>query len=89
MTPTTTPDTFGVKRHSDLARIPTQGSSQAAGYDLYSAEPRVIPAQGEALVDTQLSICVPPGTYRRIAPHSGPTAKFDITTGAGVINPDY
>ena len=37
----------------------------------YSAESKVIPAHGKALVDTQLSIAVPPGTYGRVAPRSG------------------
>ena len=89
MLPASTPDTFRVKRHSDLAQIPTRGSSQAAGYDLYSAEPRVIPAQGKALIDTQLSICIPPGAYGQITPRSGLAVKFDIATGAGVIDPNY
>jgi len=31
----------------------------------------VIPAHGKALVDTQLSIAVPAGTYGRVAPRSG------------------
>lgn len=38
---------------------------------LYSAESKVVPARGKALVDTQLSIAVPPGTYGRVAPRSG------------------
>ena len=37
----------------------------------HSAEKKVIPAQGKALIDTQLSIAVPPGTYGRVAPRSG------------------
>ena len=37
----------------------------------YSAESKVVPAHGKALVDTQLSIAVPPGTYGRVAPRSG------------------
>ena len=37
----------------------------------YSAESKVVPARGKALVDTQLSIAVPPGTYGRVAPRSG------------------
>ena len=49
----------------------------------------MIPARGQALIDTQLSICVPPGTYRRIAPRSGLAVKFNIVTGAGVIDLDY
>jgi hypothetical protein len=36
-----------------------------------SAEKKVIPAKGKALVDTQISIAVPVGTYGRVAPRSG------------------
>jgi len=78
-----------VKRLSEKAKIPTRGSALAAGYDLYSAEKKVIPAHGKALVDTQLSIAVPAGTYGRVAPRSGLASKFMIDTGAGVIDADY
>ena len=57
------PDLLCVQKHSEAARIPTRGSPQATGYDLYSAEPKIILARGKALVDTQLSIAVPKGTY--------------------------
>ena len=36
-----------------------------------SAEEKIIPARGKALVDTQISIAVPVGTYGRVAPRSG------------------
>ncbi len=36
-----------------------------------SAEQIIVPARGKALVDTQISIAVPEGTYGRIAPRSG------------------
>lgn len=36
-----------------------------------SAETKVIPAHGKALVDTQISVAVPAGTYGRVAPRSG------------------
>ncbi|KAF9782597.1 dUTP pyrophosphatase [Thelephora terrestris] len=78
-----------IKRHSEKARVPTRGSALAAGYDLYSAERKVIPAWGKAVVDTQISIAVPHGTYGRVAPRSGLAAKFNIDTGAGVIDADY
>ena len=61
-------DSLLVKLHSDQARIPRQGSTNAAGYDLFSAEDKVVPSLGKALIDTQISIAVLPGTYRRIAP---------------------
>ncbi|KAJ7068003.1 dUTPase-like protein [Mycena amicta] len=80
---------FLIKRLSDKAKLPTRGSPLSAGYDLYSAEKKTIPARGKALVDTQISIAVPAGTYGRVAPRSGLASKFMIDTGAGVIDADY
>ena len=37
----------------------------------YSAEEKVVPASGMALIGTGLSLAVPPGTYGRVAPRSG------------------
>lgn len=37
----------------------------------FRAEAKLIPARGKALVDTQLSMAIPLGTYGRIAPRSG------------------
>ncbi|RCI15613.1 hypothetical protein L249_3436 [Ophiocordyceps polyrhachis-furcata BCC 54312] len=78
-----------VKKLSDKARLPTRGSAFAAGYDLYAARETVIPARGKALVDTDISIAVPAGTYGRVAPRSGLASKNFIDTGAGVIDADY
>ncbi|GAA5974599.1 hypothetical protein JCM5350_001212 [Sporobolomyces pararoseus] len=81
--------TFLVQRHSDKARIPTRGSALAAGYDLYSSEEKTVPARGQALIGTDISIAIPEGTYGRVAPRSGLGVKHSITTGAGVIDADY
>ena len=82
-------DNLEVKLHLDAARIPTRGFPDAAGYNLYSAEEKVVPAHGKMLVNTQISIATPPGTYRWIAPQSGLAAKNMIAMGAGVIDADY
>ncbi|KAJ3743354.1 dUTP pyrophosphatase [Lentinula detonsa] len=78
-----------IKRHSEMAKIPSRGSALSAGYDLYSAEKKTVPAHGKALVDTQISLAVPAGHYGRVAPRSGLASKFMIDTGAGVIDADY
>ena len=65
------------------------GSKLAAGYDLYSAYDYVIPAQGKVIAKTDISIRVPDGTYGRIAPRSGLSAKHHIDVGAGVVDQDY
>lgn len=70
-----------VKLLSPKAKLPTRGSAFAAGYDLCSAEQKVVPARGKALVDTQLSIAVPFGHYGRVAPRSGlGEREFYVTT---------
>lgn len=83
------PPALQVKKLSDKARLPTRGSAFAAGYDLYAAKQTVVPARGKVLVDTDISIAVPAGTYGRIAPRSGLASKHFIDTGAGVIDADY
>ena len=71
------------------ASTPTKGSSSAAGYDLYSAGNYVIPAGGKELVNTDLQLKLPLGTYGRIAPRSGLAWRHFIHIGAGVIDQDY
>ncbi|KIH86731.1 dUTP pyrophosphatase [Sporothrix brasiliensis 5110] len=80
---------LAIQKLSADAKLPTRGSAFAAGYDLYAARACVIPARGKALVDTDIAMAVPAGTYGRIAPRSGLAAKHFIDTGAGVIDADY
>jgi len=74
---------------SERARTPTRGSSMAAGVDLYAAVDVKIPPCGKAVVNTDLKIAVPFGTYGRIAPRSGLTVNHFIDVGAGVVDADY
>lgn len=74
---------------SENATLPTRGSVLSAGYDIYASEEAVIPAQGQGLVGTDISVAVPIGTYGRVAPRSGLAVKHGISTGAGVIDADY
>ena len=65
------------------------GSKLAAGYDLHSAYDYEIPPHGKVIAKTDIQICVPDGTYGRIAPRSGLAAKNFIDIGAGVVDQDY
>jgi len=78
-----------VKKLSPTASLPVRGSPLSAGLDLASAENKVVPSKGKAVVKTDLSIACPPGTYARIAPRSGLAVKKFIDTGAGVVDADY
>ena len=78
-----------VKLLSPNAKMPSRGSPLAAGYDLSAAKELVIPSGRHALIPTDISFTVPPGTYGRIAPRSGLALKHAIGVGAGVIDQDY
>ena len=89
--PTTkkTTDKLLVVKMSPLATTPRRSSALAAGYDLYSAHEYVVPARGKVLAKTDIQICLPPGTYGRIAPRSGLAWHNHIDIGAGVVDGDY
>jgi len=78
-----------VKLLDPQAKLPTKGSAKAAGHDLYANEERIIPARGQNVVATGISITPPRGTYGRIAPRSGMAVKHHIAVNAGVIDSDY
>jgi len=78
-----------VKKLDPQGKIPTRGSAQAAGHDLYANESKTIPARGQEVVRTQISITPPRGTYSRIGPRSGMALKHQIAVNAGVIGSDY
>jgi len=71
------------------AKLLTRGLAKAAGQDLYANEERTIPARGQEVVTTGISITPPQGTYGRIAPRSGMAVKHQISVNAGVIDSDY
>ena len=78
-----------IKLLSDNAKPPVKSMSKAAGYDLASAHDDVVLAKSRKLIQTDLAMTVPSGTYGRIAPRSGLAFKHSIDIGAGVIDEDY
>ncbi len=78
-----------IKLLSKDAKIPTRGSDQAAGYDLYAAQFGEVDPLKRGLFKTNISIGIPKGYYGRIAPRSGLAYKNGIDVMAGVIDSDY
>jgi dUTP pyrophosphatase len=70
-------------------KLPTKATEGSAGYDLYSAEEKTIAPHSRALIQTDITIVPPPGTYGQIASSSGLALKYGIDTRAGVIDSDY
>ena len=78
-----------IKKLSENATLPTQGSYYAAGYDLYAAEKGIVHSECRLLIKTNISVSIPDGYYGRIAPRSGLAYKNGIDVMAGVIDSDY
>lgn len=82
-----------VKKLNKNAKIPTRGSSNAAGYDLYACidETVTILPHTTEKIGTGLSIAVPDGYFGAIFARSGLAAKEGIRPAncVGVADSDY
>ena len=78
-----------VKKLRHDAMIPTYGSEEAAGMDLYSLEPRILNPGTYKTLRTGVSIQVPVGWYGEIHPRSGWAVKYGLDKLAGVVDSDY
>lgn len=86
---TTSSSKLQIKKLKEKAILPKKANEFAAGFDIFSAEDKIIPSKSKSLVSTGISIAIPYGNYGRIAPRSGLAAKNFIDVGAGVIDVDY
>lgn len=88
-------ETTGVRVQllNDKAKVPTYGSNEAAGADLYAVVDGelVIPAGERAIVPTGIAIELGTGTEAQVRPRSGLAAKNGITVvnAPGTIDSDY
>jgi deoxyuridine 5'-triphosphate nucleotidohydrolase len=76
------------KLHSG-ARLPTRGTAQSSGLDLYSVENYTLEKGERVAVRTGLSLAIPRGYYGRVAPRSGLALTMGIDTLAGVVDADF
>lgn len=82
-----------IKKLSKTATIPTRGSEQAAGYDLYAdiEEPVVIKAHTNVRIGTGLAVDIPDGYFGAVFARSGMAAKQNLRPSncVGVCDSDY
>lgn len=82
-----------IKLLNDRAKVPTKGSIDAAGYDLYCAEvdERNINPGNSILLSTGIATEIPKGYVGLIFPRSGLGVKQNLrlANGTGVIDSDY
>ena len=82
-----------VKKLCDWATVPTYGTAEAAGADLYAClEENVVIAPGQtAFVPTGIAMAIPAGFAGLIYARSGLACKRDLAPAnkVGVIDSDY
>jgi dUTP pyrophosphatase len=80
-----------IQQLEPTAIIPDRTTPGSIGYDLYhhSDTPIILEPGKMKAFNTDIAIKCPIGTYARIAPRSGLTFKNNLTTLAGVIDPNY
>ena len=83
------PNVLSFRRLDPAATLPTRGSTQSAGLDLYSIEAVTIARGQRVLARTGLAAAIPEGYYGRVAPRSGLATKNGLDVMAGVIDADY
>lgn len=82
-----------IKRLNDLAKIPTRGSDQAAGYDLYAASSydiHIFP-HDTVKIGTGIAAEIPEGYFGAIFARSGLASNKSLRPGncVGVVDSDY
>lgn len=79
-----------IKKLNDSAMLPTRGSEEAAGLDLYLDQNILIIDPGQrVLAPTGLAMAFEQGYYARLAPRSGHAVKLGLDLLAGVVDSDY
>jgi hypothetical protein len=71
------------------ATLPTRGTPDSAGLDLYSATQVDLPPGVPTAVPTDIAVCPPLGTYCQVLSRSGLMLHHQVEVKAGVIDQDY
>lgn len=77
------------KKLSKHATSPTKSTIRSAGWDLSSAEKITIRAKSSNIIQTDLAIKVPIGTFGKLESRSKLYRKHLISVQAGVIDEDF
>lgn len=82
-----------IMKLNDRALLPTRGSEQAAGWDLYSNNEEAIPIEPHTtrMIGTGLSMAIPDGYFGAVYARSGLATKQGLRPAncVGVIDSDY
>ncbi len=78
-----------IKRLNEKAVMPTKAHPTDAGFDLYVSGKVTIPANGRALIPTDIAMAIPDGYYGMVVGRSGNTIKRGLVGMTGIVDAGY
>ena len=85
----TDPDRVYCELLSEKAKLPTKGSSQSAGFDLFSPTKFTLFPQSRVTVDLGIALQIPSYLFGKIEARSSLAKQFGIIVLGGVVDSDY
>lgn len=82
---------IGIQLRSNKAEIPTKGTKNSAGYDIYASENVCIPPERSMNIFTDISLEIPEGYFGLISIRNSLSINQSLTlaNGVGIIDSDY
>ena len=77
------------KKLNEKAVMPTKAHATDAGFDLYASEAVTIPANGRAIIPTDIAMEIPQGYFGMAVGRSGNTIKRGLVGQTGIIDSGY
>ncbi len=78
-----------IKKLNENAVIPTKAHPTDAGFDLVASKKIIIPANGRALIPTDVAMAIPIGYYGMVVGRSGNTIKRGLVGMTGIVDAGY
>ncbi len=78
-----------IKKLSESATTPKKAHPSDAGFDLVASKTTTIPANGRALIPTDIAMAIPNGYYGMVVGRSGNTIKRGLVGMTGVVDAGY
>jgi len=78
-----------IKKINQFGQLPTKGTDDAAGWDLYLPKDVTINSHSSKKIPLGIAMAIPNGYFGKIEDRSGAALRINFTTKAGVIDSDY
>ncbi len=78
-----------IRKLNDKAVLPHKAHPSDAGFDLVASQTTTIPANGRALIPTDIAVAIPEGYFGMVVGRSGNTIKRGLVGMTGIVDAGY